>query len=74
MPKFKIEVPVTVFCTYEVEAADADAALDVPVTIESMFNTDSMGGISRKNRTASISGPRGENAEWDRAEVFPVDK
>jgi hypothetical protein len=76
MPKFRVEIPVTVFCTYEVEAKDENAALDVPVTLSSLFYDDATGGISlaRHKGARRINGIADDNAEWDRAEVFPADE
>lgn len=72
MAKFKVTIPVVVNFTYEVEAHDADAAIDSPVNLGALFYKDSHGGISRK-RGASIGDVMADNAHWDRAEAEPAE-
>ena len=75
MPKFDVEVPVTVFVRYRVEAKNSEDALDVQVSLSRLFYTDATGGISLATHQGAISltGMSNDNMEYERSEVFPVD-
>ncbi len=69
MPRYHVTVPVTVFCTYAVEAEDEDAALQTEANLSRLFYEDVTNGISLGHDAVRVSGLMNDNASWDEAEV-----
>lgn len=68
MARYTVSVPVTITCTWTVEAEDEDAAREADPEFADNFYKDAHNGIS-VGRGCSISAPDNDSADWDQVDV-----